>query len=429
MIDLRQCAAGAASAYWRCQDPGGRHSDCGGRSGPLADVTGQAGSQSGRSIADRPVSQGRAIGLEREGYVTAHRPQIAVCRSQKNELPRDSQPYCDTAIGVKLRLLGKRDSYPEHPRRVEVIETHFSWVFLTDTHAYKLKKAVQGIGFDFRTVEARRRNALAELRLNRRLSPDVYLGIVPLNRCIGGDLALGGIGEPIDWLLKMVRLDADRMLDSRLARGDLSHAELEGLANRLAAFFATARPVHLSAPQFCARLKAEIKASRSAFRLAGDPKLLAVLQLVLRRLGSFSIRCAALFRRRIADRRMVDGHGDLRPEHVYLKGSARIIDCLEFRADLRQLDPVNELAYFALECRRLGGPALGPRLLRRYRQHTGDRPPGALVRFYAARTALARSRIAIEHVAEPGARTPRHWIDRAAAYLAIAAKESQFLSR
>ena len=73
------------------------------------------------------------------------------------------------------------DSYPEHPSRIEAIETHYSWVFLTDTHAYKLKKPVQGDGFDFRSVAARRRNALAELRLNRRLAPGVYLRIVKLS--------------------------------------------------------------------------------------------------------------------------------------------------------------------------------------------------------------------------------------------------------
>lgn len=175
----------------------------------------------------------------------------------------------------------------------------------------------------------------------------------------------------------------------------------------------------------CARLKSEMEASRSAFRLAGGAKLLAVLQPTVRRLEAFSTRRAVLFRRRIAERRMVDGHGDLRPEHVFLKGSARIINCLEFRADLRQLDPVNEFAYFAL-ARRAGTRTC---LCWRYRQHTGDRPPGALVRFYAALNALVRSRIAIEHVAEPGARTSRHWTARAAAYLAIAEKESRFLSR
>lgn len=343
--------------------------------------------------------------------------------------PRDAAggdlgPPPEIAVGDKVRFLGDASSYPELPSRVDVIETHFSWVFLTDAHAYKLKKPVRGDGFDFRSVASRRRNALAELRLNRRLAADVYLGIMPLNLNANGTLALGGIGEPVDWLVKMLRLDANRMLDRRLTRGDWHYAELEALAQRLATFFATAPRVRLSAPQLRARLQGEMNVTLSAFRLVGQPRLLARLRPALRRLQSFLARRDALFRARIEARRMADGHGDLRPEHVYLRGSPRVIDCLEFRADLRQLDPANELAYFALECRRLGRVAIGPTLLRRYRRRTGDRPPGELVRFYTALNALVRARIAIEHLAEPGRHPPQEWIDRAAAYLAIAAAET-----
>ena len=135
------------------------------------------------------------------------------------------------------------------PSRVEVIETHFSWVFLTDSQAYKLKKPVQGVGFDFRSIAARRRNAMAEVRLNRRLAPDVYLGAVPLVLRADGGLSIGGPGRPVDWLVKMIRLEADHMFDRRIARRDWHYAEIEALAHRLATFFATARAARLTAPQ------------------------------------------------------------------------------------------------------------------------------------------------------------------------------------
>ena len=139
------------------------------------------------------------------------------------------------------------------------------------------------------------------------------------------------------------------------------------------------------------------------------------------------MRHSGLFRQRIRERRLVDGHGDLRPEHVYVNGTPRIIDCLEFRADLRRLDPVSEIAYLALECRRLGGPPIGDPLMRRYRERTGDAPPKELVRFYTALNAIVRARIAIQHLREPGARSREEWVKRAATYLAIAAKECRFL--
>ena len=338
-------------------------------------------------------------------------------------------PACEVDIGCKVRFLSRPDSYPEHPSRIEAIETHYSWVFLTDTHAYKLKKPVEGDGFDFRSVAARRRNALVELRLNRRLAPGVYLGVVPLTLDADGNLALDGPGKAVDWLVQMVRLEARWMFDRRLARRDWHYAEIEGLAHRLAGFFATARRVPMSAPQLRTRIAEELRATLAAFRAGSEKRLLTDLKPIARRLDAFMTRRAPLFRRRIRDRRLVDGHGDLRPEHVYLRDMPCIIDCLEFRADLRQLDPLNEMAYLALECRRLGGPAIERHLLRRYRARTGDTTPCELVRFYAALNALIRARIAIRHLAEPGSQTPREWTARAATYLAIAAKESRLSSR
>ncbi len=335
----------------------------------------------------------------------------------------------EVAIDRKVRFLRQPDSYPERPRRVETVETHYSWVFLTGRYAYKLKKPLSGDGFDFRSVAARRRNALLELRLNRRLAPDIYLRPVALTVQADGSLALDGPGDVADWLVQMLRLDTERMFDRRIARGDWCYAELEGLAQRLAGFFATAPRVRLSAPRLKARLIREIAATLDAFCAAGETRLLAAAKPAARRLDAFLMRRAALFRGRIRDRRLVDGHGDLRPEHVYLRDTPRIIDCLEFRADLRQLDAVNELAYLALECRRLGGPVIAPRLLRRYRDRCGDAPPRGLVHFYTALNALVRARIAIQHLVEPGSRSAAEWQARAAGYIATAARESIRLLR
>lgn len=342
-------------------------------------------------------------------------------RRKRSAADRDGAPS-EMEIGPKIRFLSEPGNYPGHPGGVTAIETHFSWVFLTERHAYKLKKPVRGVGFDFQSVEARRRNAFAELRLNRRLAADVYLRVVPLTAHGGdGGLALDGPGRPVDWLVKMVRLNAEQMFDRRLARGDWHYGEIEALAQRLAGFFATAPRARLSARQLTDRLLTEVRSAVAAVAAAPQARSLpATLKPIARSLECFMVRRAALFRRRIRDRRIVDGHGDLRPEHVYLMGIPKIIDCLEFRPDLRQLDPVNELAYLALECRRLGGPAIESALLRRYCQRSGDAPPPDLVRFYGELNAVIRARIAVQHLAEPGARTCEELVKRAAEYLAAA---------
>ena len=340
-----------------------------------------------------------------------------------------ARPHFEIGISEKVRFLSEPASYPERPMRVEVIETHYSWVFLTDWHAYKLKKPVLGRGFDFRTVEARRRNAVTECSLNRRLAGGVYLGVVPLNLRQGRELTIGGTGIPVDWLVKMIRLPADRMLNRRIAIGEFRRGDIGPIARHLAGFFATARRAKITDRQFLRRIRSELADARRAFLAEPHVRQSSAVHPVAHRLEAFLVRRAALFEQRIRYGHLVDGHGDLRPEHVYVNGTPRIIDCLEFRVDLRQHDPVDELAYLSLECRRLGGPDILPRLLSLYTQRTGDKPALELVHFYTALNATIRARLAIEHLAEPGAHSPEEWKQRAADYLVLAAKECGFLSR
>lgn len=335
----------------------------------------------------------------------------------------------DVPIADKVRFLGDPPSYSGGEDRVEIVETHFSWVFLTRRHAYKLKKPVAGEGFDFRGVGARFRNAAAELRLNRRLAPRVYLRVVPLIRRPDGALRLGGDGTPIDWLVKMRRLDTGWMLDRRLIDGHWKYAELEALAQRLAQFFARAQPVRLPPAAHLRLIEREFDRALKAMSLSAEPRLQIMVATAARRLRAFVYRHEQTFRRRIAERRLIDGHGDLRPEHIYLKGTPQIIDCLEFRADLRRVDPLSEIAFLLLECDRLGASPIKRLLLRRYRRRCGDKAPVDLLDFYTTLNALTRARLAVEHIAEPGSRTREQWIERAAGYLAVAGSACRRLGR
>jgi uncharacterized protein len=342
----------------------------------------------------------------------------------------DCQGSAPRAIEVdrKVAFLGSPAAYTERPSQVERIETHFSWVFLTDRHVYKLKKPLRGEGFDFSSPIARRRNAEAEVRLNRRLARDVYVGVVPLTLETGCDLAIAGQGVVIDWLVKMIRLPAGHMLDRRLARGDWCRADINALADRLARFFATARRVNIPPPVYLARIRAECRDSRRALE-SGGPELQHAAQYVARRVEAFICCRKDVLLRRLDSGRVVEGHGDLRPEHICLGPVPQIIDCLEFRADLRSLDPVDELAFLTMECERIGAQSVGQVLFRRYRLRTHDSPPPELATFYKVIGALVRARIAILHLQESPIRDPEKWPKRAAEYLAIATRASQHLDR
>ncbi|HET6520428.1 MAG TPA: hypothetical protein VFG47_11530 [Geminicoccaceae bacterium] len=324
----------------------------------------------------------------------------------------------------KVAFLSRPDAYPERPRRVEPVETHMSWVFLTDRHAYKLKKPVRYDFLDFSTLEARRRDCADEVRLNRRLAPGVYLGTVPLTADAAGRLHLGGAGLPVEWLVRMRRLPAERTLDRVLRNGTADPDELRAVLMRLCRFYAAAPPVALAPADYRRRFEDDVRANlRELTRpdYGGPPRQREAPSRVAAAQLDFLARRGDLLEARAREGRIVEAHGDLRPEHVYLLDPEPVIvDCLEFNRDFRLLDPADELAYLAVECDRLGAPEVGRLAFEIYRGVTGDAPPEALVAFYRSCRACLRAKIALWHLDEPPVRTPERWLGMAGDYLALA---------
>lgn len=326
----------------------------------------------------------------------------------------------DVPVEAKVRFLSQPNAYPEGPSEVEAVETHMSWVFLTDAHVYKLKKPVRYDYLDFSTLEARRLDCEVEVRLNRRLAEDVYLGVIPLTLDAAGCLNLGGEGEAVDWLVKMRRLPADRMLDDLIRKHRVKQAEIIQLVKRLARFYAAVAVEPITPEQYRQRLLARItenmkELSRPEFGLGKAlPEELARAQL------GFLQTHAEAFDRRVAQGRIIEGHGDLRPEHVCLLPEPVIIDCLEFNREFRILDPADELGYLALESERLGAPEVGKWLLAGYTEASGDAPSRALLHFYQSCRALLRAKLAVWHLRDDGRHSPSEWLATAREYLQLA---------
>jgi aminoglycoside phosphotransferase family enzyme len=341
----------------------------------------------------------------------------------------------ETAISQPIELeeavafLRRPESYRGSPRPVDAIETHMAWVFLAGAHAYKLKKPVRYPFLDFSTLEARRLDCEAEVRLNRRLAPDVYLDVVSLARSSRGELSLaGGADTPlppgsrrVEWLVKMRRLDRSRMLDQAIASGSAHPAEVRAAAVLLADFYASARPLPRDPDSYLAALRADVEDNRR--ELLGYQPHLPSDRVI--RIGNalllFFDRNRTLLGERAASGRILEGHGDLRPEHVFLGPPPAVIDCLEFNFAFRCLDAVDDLAFLALECERLGAPAVGDVFLRSYAERTGDAPGHGLVSFYKAHRAYLRAKIAIWHLSDGDLRAvSSHWVTRALSYLDLA---------
>jgi aminoglycoside phosphotransferase family enzyme len=334
----------------------------------------------------------------------------------------------EPTLGQKVEYLGRPDAYYPAVKDVLRRETHMSWVFLAGDRVYKLKKPVRFPYLDFSMLRLREAACRAELNLNRRLAPDVYLGVMPLVVTAHG-LSLGGSGTTVDWLVVMRRLDESQTLERRIEEGHLEAWQLDRLAATLVKFYQRAIPASTPPARCLPDWHRNIAYNRRVLldsRLGCPPGLVRRIDGVQRK---FLTRRNALLAQRVRERRIIDGHGDLRPEHIWLGDPVKIIDCLEFNTRLRAVDPVDEIAFLSLECERLGASWAGEHVKRRVFCGLDDGRLEELFLFYRCHRAMLRARLAVAHLLEPNPRTPEKWPRLARAYLRIAAADAARLER
>ncbi|MDP4150486.1 MAG: hypothetical protein Q8943_13830, partial [Bacteroidota bacterium] len=258
----------------------------------------------------------------------------------------------------KLAFLRQPGAYPGKTDRVQVIETHMSWVFLTAAFAYKLKKPVKYRLLDLRILDARFRNCREEVLLNKRLAPDIYLGIIPLVADDRNTLSLEGKGQIVDWLVRMKRIAAGQLLDQAIKYKTVRDAQLKKAALLLATFYKTQPAIPQGTGLYRSRLRADIQAIH---RQLIQPRYHLPLQEVNQyttSLQSFLTANAGLFEDRAIKGHIRELHGDLRPEHICIGPHPAIIDCLEFSRMLRIQDTADELAFLFMECELLGNDSV-----------------------------------------------------------------------
>jgi len=313
---------------------------------------------------------------------------LAALREQDVELPR------------LIAALSSPTAYRNAVEAIDVRQTHISVVFLAGQYAYKIKKPVALDFLDFSTLEKRRQACEAEVRLNRRLAPDVYLDVVPIS-VAGSSLAIERPGEIVEWAVKMERLPEDATLRARLLDGALTTRQLEAVARRIAAFHAGAEA---GAPvSRFGRFEVVAQNARENFTQARPVVGVAVSPPVFRRLLFLTEEALDRLRPLIEGRaeRGVprDTHGDLRLDHVYLfpdrppPGDIVVIDCIEFNERFRFADPISDVAFLVMDLKFHGRADLAQAFIDAYRRATSDDEGGALLPFYVAYRAVVRAKV------------------------------------
>jgi aminoglycoside phosphotransferase family enzyme len=331
------------------------------------------------------------------------------------------------SIAEKVSFLMKPESYPHPASKVETKETHMSWVFLVNGFVYKLKKPVQYHFLDFRNLEARHKNCEEEVRVNKRLAKDIYVGIVPLFINGKGNLALEGSGEIIDWLVKMKRISENNFLDFSIRHKLIDFIKVKETAKLLSDFYINAPGVQISPDEYRYKLDDEMIYSHDEllnhdFQLSNH-----LIEEVYGTLKDVIKRHSVLFDLRITKGKIIEAHGDLRPEHVCLPPQSAIIDALEFNRELRVMDIAEELSFLDMECEMIGNTQVGEYFISTYRKRSGDEIPNLLLLFYKAKKAFLRTYLTARHLTETNYKEDPKWLRKANAYLQLSGKYTNLI--
>ena len=292
-------------------------------------------------------------------------------------------------------FMSRPEFYPHPVSIIDQRETHISHVFLTGDYVYKIKKPVNLDFLDFTTLEKRYYFCHQEVILNKRLSRNVYLDVVPIN-LKDGKYHLNGPGVPVEYAVKMRQLPEDRCMVHLLKREKINRVLIEELAVILSEFYVQGPSVeHIHSSGAWETILANCEENfRQTAMFAGEILDERIFQIVRSATLSFLHRQKELFDNRIKSKKIRDCHGDLRTGHIYFTDEGiQIIDCIEFNERFRFQDVTSDLAFLAMDLDYEGFPKIANDLLDDYVKHTEDSDVFVLVDFYKCYRAFVRCKV------------------------------------
>lgn len=284
--------------------------------------------------------------------------------------------------------------YPDRPAHVGFTETHISLLFFTGTHAYKVKKPVNFGFLDFTTLEKRKHFCQLELRLNRRLSRDIYLGVVSIKQR-GRRVVLNNRGRTIEYAVKMKQISEDLLMDRLLDRGEVTPDMVGRVAETLADFYGRAETSEkikgFARPQ---RVRQDTDENfEQTEKYIGTTISREQFEEIQRSTDSFFKENRQIFFQRIEGDWIRDCHGDLRLEHIFFGEEISILDCIEFNERFRYTDVSADIGFLAMDLDYRGRNDLSRQLIQRYVDRSGDTGIYEVLDFYKCYRAYVRGKV------------------------------------
>ena len=286
------------------------------------------------------------------------------------------------------------EAYPHNPRKIELVQTQMSFVFLTGDYVYKVKKPVDLGYLDYTTLEQRHFFCHQELELNRRLCPDAYLAVVPIVE-EKGRLRIEGQGKAIEYAVKMKQLPHNRMMDVLLPQGQVTQEMVARVAGRLVSFHQKAE----TNQKIAAFGKLDVIRQNTDENFAQTEKYIGIsiapaeYSRIKNYTDDFIQSNASLFDKRIREGRVRDCHGDLHAAHICFIDGICIYDCIEFNERFRYSDVASEIAFLAMDLDRYQWPDLSKHLVNTYVELSHDEELVKLLNFYKCYRAYVRGKV------------------------------------
>jgi uncharacterized protein len=296
-----------------------------------------------------------------------------------------------------ITAMSRRGFYPHRPSEVELRQTHISYVFLAGPYVYKVKKSLRLPFLDYSTLDKRRYYCHEEIRLNRRLAPTAYLGVVPILKeqesffLAENSAAKGEIAE---YAVKMKRLPEDQTLSFRIGAHSVQPDHIRAIAHKLASFHKSASVEKAEEFGSSEAVGARVLANfRETERFVGRTISANLFEKIKAYSEVFLRENSDLFRSRIANGRVREGHGDLRAEHVCLLDDIVIFDCIEFDEALRYNDSASEIGFLSMDLDFLAASEFSKQLEEDYAAQVNDPEFASLLPFYKCYRAYVRGKV------------------------------------
>ncbi|MCW4018688.1 MAG: hypothetical protein NWF00_08460 [Candidatus Bathyarchaeota archaeon] len=328
--------------------------------------------------------------------------------------------------------LMKPEAYEKDTGQIELVQTHISYVFLTENFVYKVKKAVNFGFLDFGTLEKRRAFCETELQLNRRLCGDMYIEVAPINKsATSGEIKIKGEGEPVEYTLKMKHIPQEKIMTKLLEEDKVDEKLIDNIAKIIAEFHAKAETNEkISQIGSLETVKVNWKENFEQTQNVKDKTISKNdFELIQKKVNDFMKNNEALFEKRFKEGKVKDCHGDIHSGNIFVADRVYIFDAIEFNERFRYSDVAADMSFLAMDLDFKGRSDLSDFFVKKYVEYSGDTELLKLLAFYKCYRAYVRGKVVGFRLSDPNIedREKQAAIKEAQAYLKLAAAYAEKL--